>query len=31
MSGQVTFFTVMFGSRAMGVSGKVTVFSSYLL
>jgi hypothetical protein len=31
MSGQVIFFTVMLSTTTMGVSGKVTVLSSYLL
>jgi len=31
VSGQVIFFSVVLGATAMGVGGKVTVLSSYLL
>ena len=31
MPGQVIFFSVVLGSTAMGVGGKITVLSSYLL
>jgi len=31
VSGQVIFFSMVLGSGAMGVGGKVTVFSGYLL
>jgi hypothetical protein len=31
MSGQVIFFSVVFGAGTMGVGSKVTVFGSYLL
>lgn len=31
MSGHVIFFSVLLGAGAMGVGGKITVLSSYLL